>query len=228
MKIAEFRELIANLPASRQAFNSRRATWEANFQKREVPIEARNAFKEIFVDNTDVFISRNDLRLIAQEGNLAKLVIASIIWGYPRGMRYNYFSNILNQLETIVGHFPKVGTQDWNKHWNAVAEINGLGLSTYSKILFFYSAKVGANNGNGEKFDALILDLRIIQVIASGVFEELEQLNNPGLLTYANAPLRYVNYLSCLASLSKDYKVPAENIELFLFQYGKNLKPIAG
>lgn len=233
MKIAEFRELIANLPASRQAFRSRRTTWEADFQNldfqnREVPIEARNAFNEIFGDNEDVFISRDDLRLIAQEGNLAKLVIASIFWGYPRGMFGHHFSNILQRLNFIVDHLPAVSTQDWNIHWNAVADIEGLGLSTYSKILYFYSAKVGANNGNGEKFNALILDSRIIDVVRNRVFDELNACNQLQGLSYYNAPHHYVSYLSCVDKLSKKYEVPAENIELFLFQYGKNLKPMAG
>ena len=225
MKIAEFRELIANLPASRQAFRSRRTTWEADFQNPGVPKNASKAFNDIFGKENDVYISRHDLRSIAQEGNLAKLVIASIIWGYPRGMHGHHFSNILQNLNVILKLLPTAYNQDWDAHWNKVSNVNGLGLSTYSKILCFYSAKVGINNGNGERFDALILDNRIIDVVQNGVFPELNRFQG---LNYYNAPHHYISYLSCLDNLSKEYKVPAENIELFLFQYGKNLKPIKG
>ena len=92
MKIADHIDDIKNLPIENQAFRSRRATWENKLINVEVPKLVTDAFNSLFPDNREeISISRGDLREYAKNLNddpgRAKLIIATIMWGYPRYAR---------------------------------------------------------------------------------------------------------------------------------------------
>ena len=72
-----------------------------------------------------------------------------------------------------------------------------------------------------DDFDCLILDQRIIDVINSQTYEELEQLAG---IRYQNANNNYLNYLSLINRIAKELQTRGENIEQFLFCFGNNLK----
>ncbi|PIQ11601.1 MAG: hypothetical protein COW70_11970 [Hydrogenophilales bacterium CG18_big_fil_WC_8_21_14_2_50_58_12] len=95
MRLSEFKNLIANMPVPYQAFASKRATWKKHIAGDN---EAGAALHAIFEKSDEVTLSRSDLRHLASKPDLAQFVMATIIWGYPQGMRGNH-------VENMMGHF---------------------------------------------------------------------------------------------------------------------------
>ena len=180
---------------------------------------ARASLSNIFGPSKDVLLSRSDLREFARNNEVDKLIMATIVWGYPSGMRGKNFDRLLEHIEALKNLLMLAQdgpVNDWGTHFQGVEKIPGLGLSTYTKLLNFMSVRVG-------QFQALILDERIISVLKQCVFEELKPLR--GLTTYSAVRL-YPKYLELMDSLSRELRVPAENLEYFLFEFGRNMKPV--
>lgn len=214
MRLSEFKSLIANMPVTHQAFASKRATWAPHIDKNN---EAGKALCSIFRNSDEVTLSRSDLRSLASKPNMAEFVMATIIWGYPRGMRGNHVENLIGHLDTLTQLLVTAKTHpitDWNLHYANVRPVNGIGLSTYTKFLSFLSIQV---NGHG----ALILDDRIIRVANQEVFEDMRSLRN---LSYQNAARYYPDYLQRMDTIAAELSVTSEQLEFFLFEFGLNLK----
>jgi len=215
MQLSEFKNLIANMPVPYQAFASQRTTWAPHIDGND---EAGNALRTIFGNSVEVTLSRSDLRSLASKQDLAEFVMATIIWGYPGGMRGNHVKNLIGHLGTLMRLLATAKAQpiaDWDQHYANVGPINGIGLSTYTKFLSFLSVQVQGHS-------ALILDDRIIRVANQEIFEDLMQFRN---LNYHNAAHSYPEYLQCLSEISTRISVSPEQIEFFLFEFGLNLKP---
>lgn len=218
MQLSQFHSLIASMPVPYQAFESKRSTWD-KFIHQET--RAGNALRGLFGNDNQVNTSRHDLKVYAQAQDLAPFVMATILWGYPAGMRGNHFANIIANLDTLLALLNKArdsGVSIWDTHFEKTKIIPGLGLSTYTKFLQFLGVKV-----HGQP--ALILDDRIIRVAQNQTFAELAPINN--LKSY-NASRNFPAYLNCIHSLAEKNDLPAENIEFFLFEYGTSLKEPGG
>jgi len=214
MQLSQFQVLIGQMPVRHQAFRSKRATW-APFKQHEA---IRAALAGLFGESDEVFLSRDDLFELARSNNLSPFVMATIIWGYPRGMRGNHFRDLLqhfNKLLSLLAAARDAGITDWAAHFRAVNPIRGIGLSTYTKFLHFLQVQV---QGSG----ALILDDRIIQVARRHVFADLDPLCS---IAAHNAVGRYPKYLSHMHRLAHFLGVAPDALELFLFEFGLSLKP---
>lgn len=218
MRLSDFADLISHMPVSKQAFTSKRSTWSAHLQRRDVAGTALKSILDAYCkDSEDIFLSRGDLRDLAVRTDLAEFVIATIIWGYPRGMRGNNLSNLISRLKTLCGllaHARSNPISDWSSHYERVRPIQGVGLSTYTKLLYFLSANV-------EGHEALILDQRIVEVAQQNLFEELTSIRG---LTSANAAKRYPEYLKCMNDVASQLSLPPDKVEFFLFEFGLHLK----
>ena len=145
-----------------------------------------------------------------------------ILWGYPRGMRGNHFSDLVRQMDLLESHLNVLrnsGNQisDWGSHWakhfsnaGSGAKLMGLGLSTYSKYLYFLKTRV-----NGRR--CLILDNVLIEVFKRRKFEEFASLQK---ISYFSAPKYYVQYLDLMESASAKLDVEMDQLEMFLFMFG--------
>ncbi len=208
-----FNSLIQSMPIDEQAFISKRSTWAQYFDHYG---EVSNILQHIFKDKDTVQISRADLFSLSRKDDLGYFIIMTIIWGYPRGMRGNHFIKIalqFQQLEKILLE-AREGIEDWLKHFENIRKIEGLGLSTYSKFLYFLRVRV-------EGFPALILDKRIIDTLQNKLFFELSSIGN--ISTY-NAISKYPLYLKTIDDLSLLMETESGKIEMFLFEFGLNLK----
>jgi hypothetical protein len=217
MRLDSFKNLVANMPTEYQAFTSSRYIWDLDVKHNDI---ARAALDAIFGTSREVTLSRRDLRGFASKRDLPQFIMATLIWGYPRGMRGNHFANLMCDLDSITRLLSVARTQpidEWVPHFAHVKPIVGIGLSTYTKLLCFLSVKVHDQT-------ALILDKRIIDVAKRGIFEELTPLQE---LTYDNAPRYYPVYLKHMHELASSLEVSAEAIEFFLFEFGLNLKLIS-
>lgn len=208
-----FQSLIQSMPIDEQAFRSKKSSWKKDIAESN---ELAHIFKDIFGDNESIFFSRKDVFKASKQTDLKCFAIIVLLWGYPRGMRGKNFEFILPNLDEIIEVLEKArtGIQDWNKHYSQIKEIKGLGLSTYSKFLYFLKIEV-------EGYPALILDQKISKTLKNCLFSELEALNtiNPN-----NADIHYVNYLKEMQALSLKLGIQSDKIEIFLFEFGLNLK----
>ena len=204
-----FRTLIANMPVNEQAFTSKKETWLKYVP--QIPGLAE-LINDVFGGNTTVEISRYDLFELAKKKSIKKFILSTIIWGYPSGMRGDYFPTMFKAIDHVADCLLihcNPGVANWQKHWNLVSPIEGLGLSTYTKFLHFMDVSV-------EGIPALILDLRLIKAFNKGFFHEFSDLKT---IRYDNAPGLYPKYLQIMLSTSHKFNVTAANLEMFLFDF---------
>ena len=209
----DYINLITNLPEKEQAFITKRATWD-KYSK------IKNELDELFKNKLEMQISREDLLNCARNYKNTRgkniYIISTILWGYSNGMRGNNFNNLINNLDRIIICLDeaKNGISNWVEHYKKVDEIKGLGLSTYSKLLYFLDTKI-------ESYKSVILDNRIIQVINNDNFTEFNKIKS---ISYNNAKNKFVDYLQIINEIASQYSIEHGKIEMFLFEYGLNLK----
>jgi hypothetical protein len=209
-----YKLLIANLPVRQQCFTTKRTTWK-NVENRIEWLKQLN--DDLFGDNKTLTINRQD---IFDTTSLRELIIKTIYWGYTGGMRGNNFINILEKIDLIetaikeLKNKPNPNTNDFNKLKITFENVKGLGLSTYSKLLYF--SDLTFNN-----YPCLILDQRLINVFKDKTYSEYDLLNG---IRYSNAAKKYLDYLQLTNRISKDLETNGENIEQFLFIFGNNIK----
>lgn len=87
-----------------------------------------------------------------------------------------------------------------------------------TKFTHFLNTKI-----NG--FKTVILDNQIIEAIHTERFEELNSLKG---IKYENAVRKYVDYIKLIDKLSKQTRSEPDQIEMFLFTFGRNLSELKG
>ena len=205
----EYKDLILAMPVKEQAFTTKRTTWVKKIDSK--------ILDEIFKGKSELKISREN---VLTNCPLNIFIYYVIMWGYPRGMRgqandAEIFKNI-NLISEIINK-PKRNSlkeEDWESIRKSLSSIKGLGVSTISKLLYFRTFKFG-------DFNALILDDRLLRVFQHGEFKEFEKLKN---LKRTNAMSDYLYYLEIMHETAKEIGVSPENLEMFLFTFGNNLK----
>lgn len=215
MKITDFAELIRCMPFREQAFDVKYKNWNVSNQTQKI--------NDIFNNKETITISRSDL--LNSYMNTDEHVIKVLMWGYPTKGRGNNIDSFLEQ-EKFKSFIDKLELAKKDVHISIhiikdlMKNSTGLGFSTLSKILYF--SKI-----NYEALPALILDLRVISALKSGRFEDsgIEQFKN---LKYENAIKYYGNYLEFIHRLAGKINTDADRIEMFLFEFGSNLKEQKG
>ena len=163
----------------------------------------------LFAGQATVRISRQWL-LGASQVTVTTRCLAILLWGYPSGARGDLHRGWLANLPQIAAAASQPGLA-WADYYAQLHAIGGLGISTITKLACFFGQSFAGN-------PALVLDLRIMRVIAAGRWAELGPLHG---LAYANAHVRYVDYLGTMGALAGVGNVSAEQIEFFLFALGE-------
>ncbi len=208
-----FKNLISAMPEKEQAFVSKKSTWKKHLNTGSL---VSQILTELFDGNDSIEISRGDLFKFAKENDLNKFIVATLIWGYPAGMRGNNFSYITDNFDSLSALLrnSKSGIPNWLEHWKNVKPIKGVSLSTYTKFLYFLDVTVIG-------YPALILDQKIIGTINKSQFSIFRELPN---LTTDRAIKKYPDYLALMHDFENQYNVAHGKIEMFLFVFGLNLK----
>ena len=212
ISIKNYTQLIQSLPVADQAFTIKASNWQKALSDFH--------FQEIFNGADDICLSRRDVH---DTNNIELFILNTILWGYPKGMRGKNFENICRNISTLsqVLNVPDrafLKTYDLYEIQNRLQKIEGLGLSTYSKLLYFRDFKF-------DGVPAMILDERLIRVFKNNVFEEFDSLAK---ISQYNSVKMYNDYLQMMATLSEELNVSGEQIEQFLFIFGNHLKPSKG
>ncbi len=249
MNISTYKDLIANLPVKEQCFTTKRSTWQwANEDKKnekgnkidlEEEYEWLKKYNDKWFTKNDTLsnkkeevhtltISRQDIFNCNNSDSFKEFILKTIYWGYTGGTRGNHFRDILSEIKTIedvlleLKRKTNLNEDDFNKAANDFKPITGLGLSTYSKLLYFLDIKFN-------DYPCLILDQRIIDVFNNNnLFEELKiksiiKMNKNNKETKS---IDYLRYLRLINQLALKLNTKEENIEQFLFTFGNHLKPI--
>lgn len=210
MKIIDFRNFISEFPFKNQSFEIRKERWNGTDQ--QITID------EIFEGKDTATINRDDLYKVGID--LEKFIVMTLMWGYPTKGRGKNINNILQKshfemlVEILLDY--KCNDITIEKLKKDINSIPGLGLSTITKFTHFLRTTI-----NEEK--AVILDNQIIEAIRTGNFEEFNHLK---IMTYDNAIRYYADYLKTINDLSISMAVKPDQIEIFLFAFGRNLSEI--
>ncbi len=214
MNIQNYQPIISNLPVREQSFTTLRSTW----------MKAEKEYSWLKQLNDKFFNSHEQLTLNRQDvfesATIEESIIKTIYWGYPRGKSGNHFANILKSFDTLkelcfeLKNKKRITSQEYFILVEIFKKIKGLGLSTYSKILYFMELKIDHN-------PCLILDQRIINVIQQNKYTGFKNLSIIGY----NKEKKYPEYLDLINSIAQELNTKPENVEQFLFQFN-NLKPI--
>ncbi|WP_343321558.1 hypothetical protein [Sphingobacterium multivorum] len=207
--IFRYRDLIACLPVNEQAFDVKASNWVKQLEDHD--------FIQLFGDNLSITLSRRDIK---ETTEIYLVVLKTILWGYSAGMRGKHFFNIYkDQMESICSILRSIESscspETFEEAHKELGKIRSLGLSTYSKLLYFLGVSL-VDGGS-----ALILDERIIRIFRSQKFEEFNSFNK---ISVENGYRYYLNYIQKIHELAKQMQVKEDQIELFLFTFGNNLK----
>lgn len=210
MRIAEFQNFIREIPYKNQSFDIKNEIWKFESQQ--------NYIDEIFDGNTTITINRDDL--INSSWNTKEFIIKTLMWGYPTKGRGRNIENMFKPesfdklVKTIETYRENEITIDQLK--SDLKSISGLGLSTITKFTHFLNTTI-------DGYKAVILDIQIIEAINTGRFEDFTHLKG---ITYDNAIKWYPEYLKTVHNLSKSINAEPDQIEMFLFTFGRILSPI--
>jgi len=215
MLLDNYQPLLQSLPVLQQSFTTKRSTWETA-EKSIVWLGELN--DKLFQQRATLELSRQDI--FSHSGSTSELIVKTIYWGYPNGMRGNHFVNILKNIEVLTDTLDSMKSKsslDESEYESLVKSFDsvpGLGMSTFSKVLYFMKIRF---NGN----PSLILDLRLIDVFRSNVFADFNELKS---IRYDNTRKHYLNYIRIMNELANRLGTSGECIEQFLFIFGNNLK----
>lgn len=98
--------------------------------------------------------------------------------------------------------------------YRATLEIKGLGFDTMTKFIYFLELKI-------EGYRSLILDQRVIDCYSNNRYSELV-LN--GIITNQNGWKNYKKYIKQFSALAEQLHTTKDQIEVFIYTFGNNLK----
>lgn len=201
--IVDYGELIQSMPVFNQSSRIKRKVWERIRYKDKARIE-----EAIFGDKEEVELSRAD---VLSEVDTAIKIVMVLMWGYPTGGRGSNIEDILKEMDALSGSLSGVEKQDLTRaEANSLIKgfkgIRGLGFSTWSKFLYFFSVAIDSKN-------CQIYDLKIVDSLNKKQFSEL------GMQRWKQNIDHYYQYIELVDNLAKQMCVLPEQVEVFLFYY---------
>ncbi|MBR3533306.1 MAG: hypothetical protein IKN80_05425 [Clostridiales bacterium] len=207
--ISDYSDLIKLIPAECQSSIIKKAVWDRfNY---DVKIK-----EVIFGSNEEVEISRAD---IFSEKDIKKKIVMILMWGYPSGGRGSNIQSVLTSIDDLVGLLSAAAGKNFgrtkaNELFKELGKIGGLGVSTWTKFLYFFKVSVDSNK-------CQIFDMKIVNSLNKKQFSELA-LND--IQEWRQNNEHYYRYIVFADELARDLGVSAEQVELFLFYFNLNYK----
>lgn len=210
VSIKKYAGLIKSLPVGGQFTKIKKDSKFWDPTKTEFSDDVKEVVKAVFDecsgDEKYINISRDDIK---KTSDTKKKIVKILMWGYPGGGRYGQVQNILLNMDVLTNWLEKIECNNFGSVRNALgnlSEINGLGLSTISKLLYFFDVKIG-------NIPCQIYDGKVINSLNKNhQIDELAGRNDWGR-TYPD----YEEYIDLLSKLSKNCECSPDRIELFLF-----------
>ena len=207
MNITNFSNFIKEMPCQNLGFDIKAQNWKVQSQQKIID--------RIF--NGEEIITLNRFDLETANHKTTDFILKTLMWGYPTKGRGKNIDNLLskNSLKTLTKILNTYRNEDISidQFKKDIKHISGLGISTMSKFTNFLNTTI-----NGHK--AVILDLQIINTINKGTFDEFNSLKK---ITYVNALNKYEQYISIVAELANLTNAKPDQIENFIFLFGRSL-----
>ena len=202
--IANYVQEIRNIDVENHTtHNIRKKNWDwLNFPEKDV------LYRAIFTTD-EINLSRAEVKA---ETDIKTKIMKVLMWGYKKtngSLRPQYFDSIVNHLSVLESIFGGIQNKNLNTaeitdFFTRMRNVNGLGQSTYSKLLYFF-------NVSFEDKKCLILDKFVIG--------NLENFDDFAGTEWKPVPECYLNYLNRMDELARENNVSPEQLELFLFGY---------
>ena len=218
VSIEKYADLIKSLPVGGQFTKIKRDSKFWDPTKTEFFDDVKEVVKAVFDecsgDEKYINISRDDIK---KTSDTKKKIVKILMWGYPGGGRYGQVQNILQNIDVLTNWLEENNGNNFDSvqddALDNLSEINGLGLSTISKLLYFFDVKIGNN-------PCQIYDGKVIKSLNNNhQIQELSERNNWDRI-YDD----YVEYIKLLFELSENCECSPDQIELFLFMINNSFK----
>jgi hypothetical protein len=210
MLLSSYKELIKQLPYLEQSFEIKKENWK--LEKYAFSNRLNTFFETYFIEDI-LRLSRWELFEFTRRDPF-DAAIAIIMWGYPSGMRGDSFQTFLKNIDSIKYRLLPDNNITDGKFKELLLNIPGIGLSSLSKFLYFFNNKLDGLN-------CLILDRRIIEILNEKHFEELTVLSD---IKENNKAAKYFLYLNIIHEQANLLGCKPDQLELFLFMFGRHLK----
>ena len=211
--------IINQMPVASHGFVTKRDTWRKSCESQNPNIESLN--NQIFGSDENLTVTRQDC-FDSAKGDIDLFVLKVIYWGYSSGFGFKkamndvlcnpiYFKILTDRIHLNKGN---INIQDTRYLIDSLSQINGIGLSTISKLWYFQELKI-------KSLPCLILDLKLIEVFKSKLFKDFDELSE---IEYGSIDW-YYRYLGVMNNVKKEYQIDdAGKLEMFLFLVGDKLK----
>ena len=198
-----WKRLIPLVPFADHCTIAEAAFWQPLFQNAGVAEE----HEAVFSGHATVRLTRWKLLNFAYP-NPQQKCLEVLLWGYPTGIQGQQHLEFLQNLNNIAA--AAVIYAPWADYYMQLHALGNLGISTITKLAYFFQRSF-------EGFRSLILDRKMISIIAGGNWDPLHM---PGL-DYDHAPRRYVDYLRQMHMVAEMIHSMPDQLELFLFSWGE-------
>lgn len=191
----ELRDLISNQNVRAYRYDATISDW---YFRSDV---VRPYLNDSFNDGHRLNITRAD---IFNEEDLRARLIKTLVWGYPGDVRNT--PRVLNHLDELVSLSEQFFRKEINatEYFTQLLNIDRMGLSTASKILYFMGACFN-------QYPAIIVDARVLT--AFSLINEFAGLRIRSRAVVAD----YQNAIQIIGNLAVENHVTPEQVEFFLF-----------
>ena len=211
ISIKEYAGLIKSLPVGGQFTKIKKDSkfWDPTNTEfsDDVKEVVKAVFDECSGDEKYINIYRDDIK---KTKDTKKKIVKILMWGYPGGGRYGQVQNILQNLNDLTTWLEAINGKNFDSVQDDalgnLSEINGLGLSTISKLLYFFDVKIGNNPCqiyDGKVIKSLNKNHQIVELSSRNDWDRNDE--------------DYEEYIKLLFRLSKKCNCSPDKIELFLF-----------
>ena len=199
-----FPALIRAIPTALHSFELEAEPWQPKFNEAGCGM----LWEAIFGGQDSIRISRDRLLNYIYPNQQQKCAEV-LLWGYPRDMR-----GMVSRLLPVIEQVSELAASEepWPNYYHSFRrqDLTGIGLSTITKLAYFFRKEF-------EGHSAVILDSRVNASISR--WQELQV----HLGVIANRSWRhYLPYLHALYGTAALIECTGEQLELFLFAFGKN------
>lgn len=213
-----YRELIKNIPIDEQAAYADRHFWKSKIAGvRSLRLSRTIGYPDKLVITRQNLLDRDTFTING--------ILHVLIWGYPSGGRGDNIDNCITNISNIRSALLKLNKSvnpnvvQLKDFYKSCGDIHGLGISTWSKLLYFNQIRIGDHDCN-------IYD-NVVKEALKKLCINLEEYADPKLKP---KPFRdYMAYLKFLSEQAGEIDARTDQVEYFLFSFGStfelNLNP---
>lgn len=178
----------------------------------DVQLLINDTLESILNDKGEYCLNRID---VFSERDIDKKFLKVLMWGYPKAKVFNtnkcFMPEILKNKGIIINLIDKLKDKDFNEsdfidndNTKKLSKINGIGISTFSKLMYFFNVKINRN-------PCIIFDSRVKNALER--YSETDCLNECNQQNINSYP----KFVEGISRISNNTGLEAESIEFILF-----------